>query len=76
MTAVVVCDHGHNDREREKLKLSKGKEIKRTQIAAREREKTGKRYRNAFSLVFVWRRFRLLGLEAIACSGRKPNNEL
>ena len=29
MTAVVVCDHGRNDRVREKLKLSKGKEIKR-----------------------------------------------
>ena len=29
MTAAVVCDHGRNDRVREKLNLSKGKEIKR-----------------------------------------------
>jgi hypothetical protein len=40
MTAVVVCDQGHNDRVREKLKLSKGKEIKRnTNIVWSERER-------------------------------------
>jgi len=43
MTAVVVCDQGHNDRVREKLKLSKGKEIKKTlNSGGREGKKQGR----------------------------------
>jgi hypothetical protein len=44
MTAVVVRDHGHNDRVREKLKPRTGQEIKRNSNSGEgeERKKQGR----------------------------------